>query len=74
MVRNPSANAGDIYITMSSAKSDSFISTFQIWVPHISFSFLIAMAMTSSIISPLHMNRQAVNFQRDEHVFVYPVT
>ena len=56
MVRNPSANAGDIYITMSSAKSDSFISAFQIWVPHISFSFLIAMAMTSSIISPLHMN------------------
>ena len=52
MVRNPSANAGDIYVTMSSAKSDSFISAFQIWVPHISFSFLIAMAMTSSIISP----------------------
>ena len=74
MVRNPSANAGDIYITMSSAKSDSFISAFQIWAPHISFSFLIAMAMTSSIISPLHMNCQVVNFPRDEHVFAYPVT
>ena len=63
-----------MYITMSSVKSDSFISTFQIWMPHISFSCLIAMAMASSILSPLHMHFHVANVRRYEHVFVCPVT
>uniref|UniRef100_A0A8C9C6Z0 Uncharacterized protein n=1 Tax=Phocoena sinus TaxID=42100 RepID=A0A8C9C6Z0_PHOSS len=36
-----------MYTIMSSAKSDSLISSFQMWIPFISFSSLIAVAKTS---------------------------
>ena len=39
-----------IYDTMSSAKHDSFISFFPIWIPFISFYCLIAVTRTSNIM------------------------
>ena len=37
-----------MYIVMSSANNDSFVSSFPIWVPFIYFAFVIALARTSN--------------------------
>ena len=39
-----------VYTIMSSANSDSFVSSFLIWITFISFSYLIAMASSSNTI------------------------
>ena len=44
-----------MYTIMSSVHSDSFFSSFPIWMPFIAFSCLIAVARTSNIM----LNRSA---------------